>query len=267
MPEHVVSDMAIVIEHLSTFLPTQLVANSGAGLSYALTAMVELIRRGKVCKNQLVRDSMGKVLERMLDNEQHPSTADLATSAKDALLSGDQPETVKGLMLTYVELGKVLDTDGEVFDKNAARAGLARLIELVLGRGPNDELSMPAGTLVKSVGPVWQAFCDTLISECIFLFQDATGRLGDLRGMQKEMENAIEWASQDADVQRDRMGHYKSLQNAARGFLSMAVDALSMLLLLSNNAELCAAVSQFLYFHSSLLHFHSISLHLSGLHA
>jgi hypothetical protein len=59
--------------------------------------------------------------------------------------------------------------------------------------------------------------------------------------MQKEMENAMEWASQDEEVQRDRMGHYKSLQNAARGFLSMAVDALSMLLLLSNNAELCAA--------------------------
>ena len=183
VPEHVVSDMAIVIEHLSTFLPTQLVSNSGAGLGYALGAMVELLRRGKVCKNQLVRESMAKVLERMLDCDRHPSTADLAIAAKDALLSGDQPETVKGLMLTYVDLSKVLDTDGEVFDKNAARAGLARLIELVLGRGPNDELGMPAGLVVKS-GPGWYAFCDTLISECIFLFQDATGRLGDLRGMQ-----------------------------------------------------------------------------------
>jgi hypothetical protein len=159
------------------------VSNSGAGLGYALGAMVELLRRGKVCKNQLVRESMAKVLERMLDCDRHPSTADLAIAAKDALLSGDQPETVKGLMLTYVDLSKVLDTDGEVFDKNAARAGLARLIELVLGRGPNDELGMPAGLVVKS-GPGWHAFCDTLISECIFLFQDATGRLGDLRGMQ-----------------------------------------------------------------------------------
>jgi len=33
----------------------------------------------------------------------------------------------------------------------------------------------------------------------------------------------MEWASQDEEVQRDRMGHYKQLQNAARGFLSMAV--------------------------------------------
>ena len=52
----------------------------------------------------------------------------------------------------------------------------------MLGRGPNDELSvgMLAGTLLRGIGPVWHEFCDTLMQECIFLFQDATGRLGDL---------------------------------------------------------------------------------------
>jgi hypothetical protein len=208
VPEHIISDMASVLEHLVTFVPTQLLAATPPNaLGPCVGVVVDLLRRGKVCRNAMVRDSLAKLLRRLLESDRHPSTADLATVASDALLAGDRVATSNGLMLLYVELGKVLDTNGVVFDKNSARQGIAELIATTLGLAATGgggavggQLGVEPAAVVAS--EVWCGFSDALLQESVFLLQDAMGRLGDLRGMQTEMENAMEWRAQPEDIQR-----------------------------------------------------------------
>ena len=243
VPEHVVSDMSITLEHYATFFPTQLAATPRKILAPCVGAAVDLIRRGDVCRNPMVRDSLAKLLRRLIEADRHPSCADLASIANETLLGGDRVETSTGLMLLYVELGKLLDTAGVVFDKNSARQGIAQLISATLGfstgGGASEQLSVNPAAVVSSA--TWRSFSDALLQESVFLFQDAMGRLGDLRGMQVDMEDAIEWHAQSEEIRREREGFFGQLQRTATGFLSMACKALSMVILLASNSTLCAA--------------------------
>lgn len=71
-----------------------------------------------------MRDSLAKLLRRLIEADRHPYCADLASVASETLLGGDRVETSTGLMLLYVDLGKVLDTNGVVFDKNGKQDNL-----------------------------------------------------------------------------------------------------------------------------------------------
>ena len=62
---------------------------------------------------------MAKLLLQLLE-DRHPSCGGLVSVARETILGDNRVETATGLMLLYVELGKLLDTNGVVFDKNGA---------------------------------------------------------------------------------------------------------------------------------------------------
>jgi hypothetical protein len=79
VPEHVVSDMAFVIDHLGNHLPMQLMQaiRSGAPLEHALQVMVVLTHQTSPLKNPLVKESFVGVLRRLLERDAHPQARTL----------------------------------------------------------------------------------------------------------------------------------------------------------------------------------------------
>lgn len=73
-----------------------------------------------------------------------------------------------------------------------ARQGIAELISKTLGVsgtvGVGETQNVDPAEVVSSIA--WRSFSDALLQESVFLFQDAMGRLGDLRGMQVHSSHA-----------------------------------------------------------------------------
>ena len=113
VPEHVVSDMAFVLEHYNNYSPHQLASQDASGvgaLGYAIEVMATLLTKGPaLVKNPLVRESIAALLRRLLQGDGRgrapPAVGELHDATSRALLlGGDRGGATPcvGLMSLYI---------------------------------------------------------------------------------------------------------------------------------------------------------------------
>jgi ubiquitin-protein ligase len=247
MPEHVLTDLSFTVLHLFRCVPAE-VAQFTAEIRQMLEMVSVLLQRSDICRAPLVRLSLANIISdaiRMDVGDDGMSTygqSGIVTQVDEMFSGGgtDCARLAHGLMVLYHDLGYVEDTRGEVFDKNGARAQVASVLER---QWKSCTPGTAAATVAyepgtKTVSDACAHFCDDLVSENIFVFQDAMGRLADVKALQSEMENQIVWARQDDETKTERESHYRGLERTAKGFLSLAKKALKLLLLFGSEPEM-----------------------------
>lgn len=216
LPEHVLKDLGVLVLHVAQWSPDILATVSD--VQELISGIVFFIDPPKgLVHSPIVRQSFVDVITAFSQRQGQGSQR-----LQDMVYSNPscQDLLVRSLLHLYVDVGYV-EGATEVFDKNAARATITGVIT-DLWSWPKFRLAMYA---VAEKDPIFPDFALAVLSDATFLFNDATGRLNDVKIIQEQLA-ADTLPPREREAQEQSLRH---VERTAKGFLRMANKCVSAL--------------------------------------
>eukprot|EP00020_Sapocribrum_chincoteaguense_P000263 CAMPEP_0170752206 /NCGR_PEP_ID=MMETSP0437-20130122/11849_1 /TAXON_ID=0 /ORGANISM="Sexangularia sp." /LENGTH=1243 /DNA_ID=CAMNT_0011091269 /DNA_START=39 /DNA_END=3769 /DNA_ORIENTATION=- len=246
-PEYFVQDLYFVLQHLCTRRIDSLAAEPDAvGLALCVAAVevgTSLLSARELVRAPLVRNEIAVCVDLLLYAAKFGQSAhgggggiSFDRNFRDALLHELRNNTtsaeslIPALMDVYVDIGVVeaLTFDMVSFDLYGSRSRINELIVDMWTNGAN-RFRMAARAFIQAHPAATGHFLETVLNDEHHLLEDALGRLRDVRSVQLAMDDEIAWQAQDPEVIRERESFLRSQENAARGFMRLAISALDLL--------------------------------------
>ncbi|KAH7618798.1 putative ubiquitin-conjugating enzyme E2 R521 [Nannochloris sp. 'desiccata'] len=238
VPESVVRDMCVVLQHFIQQKATELLG--GIDIGTLMKCLTGVLRATTTIPSPAVHYSVVQLLVAMLSPQlgTRRSRSGGVSAAEAALISAvlgtgaAQTDLLPALIASYAHADHVvgLDVDKDAYDKFTMRTQIDILL-MELWRDPACAKSLDAVATATTPAEkiLFSDFCGSVLNDLIYLLKDSLGRLEDIATLERSMGNTTAWEAQNLKEKQNKMTFYRSQQRTVGGFMSMALTTLEML--------------------------------------
>jgi ubiquitin-protein ligase len=250
VPESVVRDMCVVLQHFIQQKATELLG--GADISAIMKCLTSILKATEIIPSPAVHYSVVQLLVTMLSpqlgsgngsssnnsSRRSRGRSEVGSAAEAALVSAvlgtgaAQTELLPALIAAYAHADHVvgLDVDKDAYDKFTMRTHIDILL-MELWRDPACARSLDAVATATTPAEkiLFSDFCGAVLNDLIYLLKDSLGRLEDIATLERSMGDTTAWEAQNIKEKEDKMSFFRSQQRTVSGFMSMALTTLEML--------------------------------------
>ncbi|KAJ0973800.1 hypothetical protein J5N97_015765 [Dioscorea zingiberensis] len=222
MPEHFVED-AMDLLILTSRIPRAL---DGFVLDDFLNFIIMFMASPSYVKNPYLRAKMVEVLNCWM-----PQRSGISATA--SLFEGHQLSLdylVHNLLKLYVDI-EFTGSHTQFFDKFTIRHNIAELLEY-LWNVPSHRNTWMKIARDEEKG-VYLNFLNFLINDSIYLLDESLNKILELKELEAEMSNSVEWERRSAQEREERMRLFNSRENIVRFDMKLANEDVGMLALTS----------------------------------
>ncbi|XP_071709994.1 probable ubiquitin conjugation factor E4 isoform X1 [Rutidosis leptorrhynchoides] len=219
MPEHFVEDIMELLIFASR-IPRAL---DGVKLDEFMNFIIMFMASPEYIRNPYLRAKMVEVLNCWM-----PRRSD-TSSVTSSLFEGDQLSVqylVKNLLKLYVDI-EFTGSHTQFYDKFNIRHNIAELLEY-LWQVPVHQNAWKQIAKEEEKG-VYLNFLNFLINDSIFLLDESLNKILELKELEAEMSNTIEWEQRPAQERQERTRLFHSQENIIRIDMKLAMEDVSML--------------------------------------
>ncbi|KAL8124631.1 hypothetical protein AgCh_012326 [Apium graveolens] len=218
MPEHFVED---VMEFLifASRIPKAL---DGAMLDDFMNFIIMFMGSPEYIRNPYLRAKMVEVLNCWMPRRS-------GSSATSTLFEGHQLSLeylVKNLLKVYVDI-EFTGSHTQFYDKFNIRHNIAELLEY-LWQVPSHRNAWRQIAKEEEKG-VYLNFLNFLINDSIFLLDESLNKILELKEIEAEMSNTVEWERRPAQERQERTRLFHSQENIIRIDMKLANEDVTML--------------------------------------
>ncbi|KAK9839472.1 hypothetical protein WJX81_004216 [Elliptochloris bilobata] len=245
VPESVVRDAAGWLTFVIRWGHADLLGGCDiGGLVQALTSMLE---RPDLVRSPIALSKMVELLQAMLSPQLEPRRRALGGALGPSLMRPGERALVAAVLGTGAAVERLgpalmrahaaadhvvgLDVDRDDFDKFAYRSRIdSLLMELWNDEGCLRKLTqLAAGTGGEGLDEVFSDYVGAVLNGLIYLLEDCFDRLRDIRLIEDSKADAAAWAALPPQQRAEKERFYRGQQSTTRGFMGMALQALSVL--------------------------------------
>ncbi|KAI3897369.1 hypothetical protein MKX03_021964 [Papaver bracteatum] len=218
MPEHFVED-AMELLIFASRIPRAL---DGFMLDEFMNFIIMFMGSPNYIKNPYLRAKMVEVLICwMPERSGSSSTASLFEGHQFAL-----EYLVRNLLKLYVDI-EFTGSHTQFYDKFNIRHNIAELLEY-LWQVPSHRNAWIKIAKEEEKG-VYLNFLNFLVNDSIFLLDESLNRILELKEIEKEMANTVEWERRPAQERQERTRQFHSQENIIRIDMRLAMEDVGML--------------------------------------
>nr|XP_043615254.1 probable ubiquitin conjugation factor E4 [Erigeron canadensis] len=219
MPEHFVEDVMELLIFASR-IPRAL---DGVKLDDFMNFIIMFMASPEYIRNPYLRAKMVEVLNCWMPRGNDTS------SATSSLFEGHQLSVqylVRNLLKLYVDI-EFTGSHTQFYDKFNIRHNIAELLEY-LWRVPVHQNAWKQIAKEEEKG-VYLNFLNFLINDSIFLLDESLNKILELKELEAEMSNTVEWEQRPAQERQERTRLHHSQENIIRIDMKLAMEDVSML--------------------------------------
>ncbi|KAJ0457434.1 putative U box domain, Zinc finger, RING/FYVE/PHD-type, ubiquitin conjugation factor E4, core [Helianthus annuus] len=219
MPEHFVED-AMELLIFASRIPRAL---DGVKLDDFMNFIIMFMASPEYIRNPYLRAKMVEVLNCWM-----PRRGD-TSSATSTLFEGHQLSVqylVRNLLKLYVDI-EFTGSHTQFYDKFNIRHNIAELLEY-LWQVPVHQNAWKQIAKEEEKG-VYLNFLNFLINDSIFLLDESLNKILELKELEAEMSNTVEWEQRPAQERQERTRLFHSQENIIRIDMKLAMEDVSML--------------------------------------
>ncbi|KAL3691495.1 hypothetical protein R1sor_005146 [Riccia sorocarpa] len=223
MPEHFVEDSLELLLFASR-IPRAL---DGFILDEFMSFIVMFMGSPLHVKNPYLRAKMVEVLNVWMPSKMSYSPA--LSSSMASLFEGHElalQYLVPNLLKLYVDI-EFTGSHTQFYDKFNIRHNISELLEY-LWQVPSHHNSWKQIAVTEERG-AYLRFLNLLINDSIFLLDESLKKIPELKEMEAEMANAVEWQQRSPQERRDRMRLFHQQENVVRIDMILANEDVKML--------------------------------------
>lgn len=223
MPEHFVED-AMELLLFSSRIPRAL---DGVILDEFMSFIVMFMGSSLHIKNPYLRAKMVEVLNAWMP--QKSSYSPILGSSMASLFEGHQlalQYLVPNLLKLYVDI-EFTGSHTQFYDKFNIRHNISELLEY-LWTVPSHRNAWKM-IAVKEEKGFYLRFLNLLINDSIFLLDESLKKIPELKEMEIEMANTVEWESRPAQERQDRTRLFRQQESLVRTDMTLANEDVKML--------------------------------------
>ncbi|KAI0516607.1 hypothetical protein KFK09_009284 [Dendrobium nobile] len=218
MPEHFIED-AMDLLVLTSRIPKAL---DGFLLEDFLNFIIMFMASPSYVKNPYLRAKMVEVLNCWMP--QRSGVSSTASLFEGHTLSLDY--LLRNLLKVYVDI-EFTGSHNQFFDKFTIRHNIAELLEY-LWNVPSHRNAWRKIAKEEEKG-VYLNFLNFLINDSIYLLDESLNKILELKEIEAEMSNSIEWERRPAQEREERMRQFHSQENIIRFDMKLANEDVGML--------------------------------------
>ncbi|KAD6795992.1 hypothetical protein R6Q59_020126 [Mikania micrantha] len=219
MPEHFVED-AMELLIFASRIPRAL---DGVKLDDFMNFIIMFMASPEYIRNPYLRAKMVEVLNCWMPRRSGTS------SVTSTLFEGHQLSVqylVRNLLKLYVDI-EFTGSHTQFYDKFNIRHNIAELLEY-LWQVPVHQNAWKQIAKEEEKG-VYLNFLNFLINDSIFLLDESLNKILELKGLEAEMSNTVEWEQRPAQERQERTRLFHSQENIIRIDMKLAMEDVSML--------------------------------------
>ncbi|KAJ0474412.1 putative U box domain, Zinc finger, RING/FYVE/PHD-type, ubiquitin conjugation factor E4, core [Helianthus annuus] len=219
MPEHFVED-AMELLIFASRIPRAL---DGVKLDDFMNFIIMFMASPEYIRNPYLRAKMVEVLNCWM-----PRRSD-TSSATSTLFEGHQLSVqylVRNLLKLYIDI-EFTGSHTQFYDKFNIRHNIAELLEY-LWQVPVHQNAWKQIAKEEEKG-VYLNFLNFLINDSIFLLDESLNKILELKELEAEMSNTVEWEQRPAQERQERTRLFHSQENIIRIDMKLAMEDVSML--------------------------------------
>lgn len=219
MPEHFVEDVMELLIFASR-IPRAL---DGVKLDDFMNFIIMFMASPEYIRNPYLRAKMVEVLNCWMPRRSGTS------SVTSSLFEGHQLSVqylVKNLLKLYVDI-EFTGSHTQFYDKFNIRHNIAELLEY-LWQVPVHQNAWKRIAKEEEKG-VYLNFLNFLINDSIFLLDESLNKILELKELEAEMSNTVEWEQRPAQERQERTRLFHSQENIIRIDMKLAMEDVSML--------------------------------------
>ncbi|KAJ9562103.1 hypothetical protein OSB04_007263 [Centaurea solstitialis] len=219
MPEHFVEDVMELLIFASR-IPRAL---DGVKLDDFMNFIIMFMASPEYVRNPYLRAKMVEVLNCWMPRRSGSS------SVTSSLFEGHQLSVqylVKNLLKLYVDI-EFTGSHTQFYDKFNIRHNIAELLEY-LWQVPVHQNAWKQIAKEEEKG-VYLNFLNFLINDSIFLLDESLNKILELKELEAEMSNTVEWEQRPAQERQERTRLFHSQENIIRIDMKLAMEDVSML--------------------------------------
>ncbi|KAK9090756.1 hypothetical protein Sjap_023933 [Stephania japonica] len=218
MPEHFIED-ALELLIFASRIPKAL---DGAMLDDFMNFIIMFMASPEFIRNPYLRAKMVEVLNCLMPNRS-------GSSATTALFEGHQLSLeylVRNLLKLYVDI-EFTGSHTQFYDKFNIRHNIAELLEY-LWQVPSHRNAWRQIAREEEKG-VYLNFLNFLVNDSIYLLDESLNKILELKQMEAEMSNTVEWERRPAQERQERTRQFHSQENIIRIDMKLANEDVGML--------------------------------------
>ncbi|KAK6165686.1 hypothetical protein SNE40_022567 [Patella caerulea] len=251
IPEFCVKDMAVWFQFVAGHaIHVHKGIMWGLQLSRFVDCCVVLLERPDIMPGPIVASKLVSTLLLFVQSSPHNRQGTSGWSGTSAMsdlgLMVHTSPTVQSklgpaLLHTYISVDVVegLDVDKDEFDKYTARSQIGQLIRHLWDR-PDCKQSI----LQQHLTPQFQNFLGAILDTLLYMLHDALSRMANVKRSELAKDNVSEWNSLSSKEQHDRTLFLMNEEHAGRGFMALANQTLSFILLLTEEEVVSACFNR-----------------------
>ncbi|KAK1421953.1 hypothetical protein QVD17_24734 [Tagetes erecta] len=219
MPEHFVED-AMELLIFASRIPRSL---DGVKLDDFMNFIIMFMASPEYIRNPYLRAKMVEVLNCWMPRRSETS------SVTSTLFEGHQLSVqylVRNLLKLYVDI-EFTGSHTQFYDKFNIRHNIAELLEY-LWQVPVHQNAWKQIAKEEEKG-VYLNFLNFLINDSIFLLDESLNKILELKELEAEMSNTVEWEQRPAQERQERTRLFHSQENIIRIDMKLAMEDVSML--------------------------------------
>ncbi|KAL8199422.1 hypothetical protein R6Q57_012990 [Mikania cordata] len=219
MPEHFVED-AMELLIFASRIPRAL---DGVKLDDFMNFIIMFMASPEYIRNPYLRAKMVEVLNCWMPRRSGTS------SVTSTLFEGHQLSVqylVRNLLKLYVDI-EFTGSHTQFYDKFNIRHNIAELLEY-LWQVPVHQNAWKQIAKEEEKG-VYLNFLNFLINDSIFLLDESLNKILELKGLEAEMSNTVEWEQRPVQERQERTRLFHSQENIIRIDMKLAMEDVSML--------------------------------------
>ncbi|KAK1305799.1 putative ubiquitin conjugation factor E4 [Acorus calamus] len=218
MPEHLVDDAMELLIYTS-HIPKTL---DGFFLDDFMNFIIMFMASPSYIKNPYLRAKMVEVLKLWIPERS-------GSSATTALFEGHQLSLdflVRNLLKLYVDI-EFTGSHTQFFDKFTIRHNIAELLEY-LWQVPSHRNTWRRIAKEEEKGG-YLNFLNFLINDSIYLLDESLNKILEIKGLESEMSNTVEWERRTVQEREERMRLFHSHENIVRFDMKLANEDIGLL--------------------------------------
>ncbi|KAK9105120.1 hypothetical protein Scep_021964 [Stephania cephalantha] len=218
MPEHFIED-ALELLIFASRIPKAL---DGFMLDDFMNFIIMFMASPEFIRNPYLRAKMVEVLNCLMPNRS-------GSSATTALFEGHQLSLeylVRNLLKLYVDI-EFTGSHTQFYDKFNIRHNIAELLEY-LWQVPSHRNAWRQIAREEEKG-VYLNFLNFLVNDSIYLLDESLNKILELKQMEAEMSNTVEWERRPAQERQERTRQFHSQENIIRIDMKLANEDVGML--------------------------------------
>ncbi|KAK1296537.1 putative ubiquitin conjugation factor E4 [Acorus calamus] len=218
MPEHLVDDAMELLIYTS-HIPKTL---DGFFLDDFMNFIIMFMASPSYIKNPYLRAKMVEVLKLWIPERS-------GSSATAALFEGHQLSLdflVRNLLKLYVDI-EFTGSHTQFFDKFTIRHNIAELLEY-LWQVPSHRNTWRRIAKEEEKGG-YLNFLNFLINDSIYLLDESLNKILEIKGLESEMSNTVEWEQRTVQEREERMRLFHSHENIVRFDMKLANEDIGLL--------------------------------------